>query len=169
MELRWYILQCKTNCENKVANDIKELVTEKNIADLIAEIHVPEEELKNNVNGKTRIIKKRLYPGYVLIKMIANEKTISLLCAQKNVSGFAGVSKFKPSALTEKEALEMIGQKTQSNTALYKEGDSVNIQKGPFSGFPGKIISVHKEKLVVQLSIFGRSTSVDVSPTDLLK
>lgn len=170
MELRWYILQCKTNCENKVANDLKELIAEKKIEDLISEIHVPEEEIKSNINGKARVVKKRLYPGYVLIKMIANEKTISLMCSMKNVSGFAGVSKFRPSPLTEKEALDMLGQKNLStNLSLYKEGDSVEIHKGPFSGFKGKVLSVHKEKLVVQLSIFGRNTSVDLAFADLQK
>lgn len=165
---KWYILQCKTNCENKVAADIKELIQKKALELLIHEVHVPEEEVSSQVNGKTRVNKKRIYPGYVLIKMIANSQTIGLLGNQKHVTGFAGVSKFTPSAISEKEASEMLGQKKTSQSTLgLKEGDLITIEHGPFAGFKGTISSLNKDKITVQLSIFGRSTNVDLQISDI--
>jgi transcriptional antiterminator NusG len=167
---KWYILQCKTNCENKVAADIKELIQKKSLESLIYEVHVPEEEVSAQLNGKTRTVKKRIYPGYVLIKMIANDQTIGLLGNQKNVTGFAGVSKFSPSAISDKEASEMLGQKKVSQSIVgLKEGDLVNIETGPFAGFKGTICSLGKDKITVQLSIFGRATNVDLQISDIKK
>jgi transcriptional antiterminator NusG len=167
---KWYIVQCKTNCENKVASDISELIKTKSLESLIFELHVPEEEVSSLVNGKNRTIKKRIYPGYVLIKMIANEKTIGLVGNQKHVTGFAGVSKFTPSPISEKEAQDMLGKKNSAVALVgVKPGDSVSIDNGPFAGFKGIVSDINKDKVTVQLSIFGRSTNVDLQLSDLKK
>jgi transcriptional antiterminator NusG len=167
-DFRWYIVHALSGYENRVAKSLKERAVDYKLTECFSDIIVPEETVQNNVNGKKRTVKKKLYPGYVLIKMIMNEKTWHLVKNTDKVTGFIGGTKDKPSPLSDEEASFMTNQvaegfKRPKTNFNLSEGDSVKVTEGPFASFVGVIESINeKGKIKVQVSIFGRPTPVEL-------
>ncbi len=172
---KWYVVKTMTGMENKVLKLLKERIVNLKMGESFAEVLVPEETVLTNVNGKKRRIKKKFFPGYVLIKMIMNDKTWHLVKGTDKVSGFVGGTKDKPAPISDEEAAYMLGQAqeghTKARTAVnVSEGDSVRVIEGPFKTFIGTVDAVNeKGKIRVNVSIFGRPTPVDLDFSQIEK
>lgn len=167
-DFKWYIVHVLSGFENRVLKTLKERIVNHNMTEYFAEIMVPEESVVANVNGKKRTMKKKFFPGYVLIKMIMTEKTWHLVKDTDKITGFIGGTKDKPMPISDEEALAMTasmaeGFKRTRSVANFSEGDSVKVIEGPFASFVGVVENISdKGKVKVQVSIFGRPTPVEL-------
>jgi transcriptional antiterminator NusG len=167
-DFKWYIVHVLSGFENRVLKTLKERIVNHNMTEYFAEILVPEESVVANVNGKKRTMKKKFFPGYVLIKMIMNEKTWHLVKDTDKITGFIGGTKDKPMPISDEEAASMTaslaeGFKRTRSVANFSEGDSVKVIEGPFASFVGVVENIsEKGKVKVQVSIFGRPTPVEL-------
>lgn len=167
-DFKWYIVHVLSGFENRVLKTLKERIVNHNMTEYFAEIMVPEESVVANVNGKKRTMKKKFFPGYVLIKMIMSEKTWHLVKDTDKITGFIGGTKDKPMPISDEEALAMTaslaeGFKRTRSVANFSEGDSVKVIEGPFASFVGTVETISdKGKVKVQVSIFGRPTPVEL-------
>ncbi len=167
-DFKWYIVHVLSGFENRVLKTLKERIVNHNMTEYFADILVPEENVVANVNGKKRTMKKKFFPGYVLIKMIMNEKTWHLVKDTDKITGFIGGTKDKPMPISDEEAASMTaslaeGFKKTRTVANFSEGDSVKVIEGPFASFVGVVENISdKGKVKVQVSIFGRPTPVEL-------
>ena len=174
-DFKWYVIHAMTGQENKVSKTLKERILNYKLTEYFAEIMIPEETVQTNVNGKKRNIKKKFFPGYVLIKMILNDKTWHLVKNTDKITGFIGGSKDQPSPISHEEASYMLGQakegfKSSKATINLVSGDSVRVIEGPFASFVGIVDNVSdKGKVRVNVSIFGRPTPVELDYTQVEK
>lgn len=174
-DFKWFVAHVLSGYENRVVKTLKERILNYNMAEYFSEIIVPEETVVTNVNGKKRNIKKKFFPGYVMIKMIMNEKTWHVVKDTDKITGFVGGDKSKPLPISDEEASFMLGQamdgvkKPRSSTS-YSAGDSVKVIEGPFASFVGTVEAVNANgKLKVNVSIFGRPTPVELDDTQVEK
>lgn len=167
-DFKWYIVHVLSGFENRVLKTLKERIVNHNMTEYFAEIMVPEESVVTNVNGKKRTMKKKFFPGYVLVKMIMTEKTWHLVKDTDKITGFIGGTKDKPMPISDEEAASMTaslqeGFKRTRSVANFSEGDSVKVIEGPFASFVGVVEAISdKGKVKVQVSIFGRPTPVEL-------
>jgi transcriptional antiterminator NusG len=167
-DFKWFIVHVLSGFENRVSKTLKERIINHNMTEYFAEILVPEESVVANVNGKKRSLKKKFFPGYVLIKMVMNDKTWHLVKDTDKITGFVGGTKDKPTPISDEEARAMSAQiaegfKKPRSVANFTEGDSVKVIEGPFASFVGTVEAVSdKGKVKVQVSIFGRPTPVEL-------
>jgi transcriptional antiterminator NusG len=135
---------------------------------MFSRILVPEETVVTNAGGKKRTLKKKFFPGYILIKMIINDRTWHLVKSTDKITGFVGGTTSKPAPITDAEAEGMLGQieggfKKPRSSFSFAEGDSVKVIEGPFATFVGTVEAVsEKGKVKVNVSIFGRPTPVEL-------
>lgn len=167
-DFKWYIAKTLTGQENKVQKTLRESIVNHKMMELFADIVVPEEQVVSHAGGKKRKIKKKLFPGYVLIKMVMNDITWHLVKETDKITGFVGGTPDKPAALTDEEAAYMTNQtqdgfrKTRTSVD-FSEGEQVKVIEGPFTSFVGTVEAVNeKGKLKVNVSIFGRPTPVEL-------
>lgn len=172
---KWYVAHALSGHENRVCKALRERIFNHGLEAFFADIFIPEESIVSNVKGKKRTVKKKFFPGYVLIKMIMNDKTWHLVRNTDKITGFIGPSKNEPSPITEEEAAFLTNQaaegfkRPKASTNL-SEGDNVRVIEGPFTTFIGTIESVNeKGKIRVQVSIFGRPTPVELDFTQVEK
>ena len=174
-DFKWYIAKAQTGQENKVTKSLKERIVNYKMTDLFSEILVPEETVVTTANGKKKTIKKKFFPGYVLIKMIMNDKTWHLVKSTDKITGFVGGTLDKPAPITNEEAAYMTSQmedgfKKPRTSVNFSEGESVKVIEGPFANFVGTIEAVSdKGKIKVNVSIFGRPTPVELDFTQVEK
>lgn len=172
-DFKWYVAQVLTGNENKVLKSIKERVFNLHLEDFFSQVLIPEETVVSNVRGKKRAFKKKFFPGYILIKMVLNDKTWHLVQNTDKVTGFLGSDKNNPNPISDQEAAYLTGQihdgpKKVRTTMNFVEGDSVRVIEGPFASFVGTVESVtDKGKIKVQVSIFGRPTPVELDFTQV--
>ncbi len=163
---KWYVIQVMSSHEKKVKKNLEEARDTNNMNDLIKDILVPTENVSEVKKGEQKISEKRLWPGYILINMVLNDDTWSMI---KNVNGvidFLGGD--KPLALTEKEVGEILQELEEKKKGVVQKhkisaGDRVKITDGVFVNFIGTVLEVNHEKgrVSVMVSIFGRDTRVD--------
>lgn len=174
-EFKWFIAKTMTGQENKVVMALRERVINHNATESFAEIMAPEEAVTTNVGGKKRTIKKKFFPGYVLIKMIMTEDTWHLVKDTDKITGFVGGTKDKPAPISDEEAAYMTNQakdgfKRTKSSVDFTEGESVKVIEGPFASFVGTVEAVNeKGKLKVSVSIFGRPTPVELETSQVEK
>jgi transcription termination/antitermination protein NusG len=174
-EFKWYIAKTLTGQENKIVRALKERVVNFNLSEYFAEILTPEETVVTNANGKKRTLKKKFFPGYVLIKMIMDEHTWHLVKDTDKITGFVGGTLDKPAAITNEEANYMLGQvedgvKKPRTSIAFEEGEEVKVTEGPFASFVGTVEQVNeKGKVRVSVSIFGRPTPVELDFSQIEK
>lgn len=174
-DFKWFVAHALSGHENKVCKALRERIFNHNLEDSFAKIYVPEESIVSNVKGKKRTVKKKFFPGYLLIKMIMNDKTWHLVKNTDKITGFIGADKNKPSPISEEEAAYLTNQaaegfKRPKASSNFSEGDSVRVIEGPFASFIGTIETVNeKGKIRVQVSIFGRPTPVELDLTQVEK
>lgn len=174
-QMKWYIAKTMTGQENKVVRALKERIVNFKQTEFFGDIMSPEESVVTNVNGRKRTIKKKFFPGYVLIKMIMNDKTWHLVKDTDKVTGFIGGTVDKPVPLSDEEARKMTQQaedgfKKPRTSVNFTEGESVKVIEGPFASFVGVVEAVNeKGKIKVSVSIFGRPTPVELDFTQVEK
>ena len=167
-DFKWYIAKTATGQESKVSHSLKESIINHKLADFFSRILVPEETVVSNAGGKKRTLKKKFFPGYILIKMIMNDRTWHLVKNTDKITGFVGGTTSNPAPISEAEAESMLGQleggfKKPKSSASFNEGDSVKVVEGPFATFVGTVEAVSdKGKVKVNVSIFGRPTPVEL-------
>ncbi len=174
-DFKWYIAKTLTGQENKIQRALKDRIVNFKQTEFFADILVPEETVVTNANGKKRTIKKKFFPGYILIKMVMNKKTWHLVKDTDKVTGFVGGTLDNPAAISSEEANYMLGQvedgvKKPRTSIDFTEGEEVKVIEGPFASFVGTIEAVNeKGKVRVNVSIFGRPTPVELDFTQIEK
>lgn len=164
--LNWYIINTYSGHEKKVASQIEQLVKANGLEEDIVEILVPTQEKIVAQGGKKKTVEEKIFPGYVLIKMVMNDQTWHLIKNTEGVTGFVGPSK-KPTPLNDDEvkAIQAFTEvKQASYQASFHTDQSVRVTEGPFKDFVGKITEINESKgqVTVLLSIFGRETPVQL-------
>ncbi len=160
-EARWYVVHTYSGYENKVASNLMTTVENRNLQDMILEVKVPTEIVTEIKDDKTREVERKLFPGYVFVKMIYTDETWYVVRNIRGCTGFVGPSS-KPVPLTEAEVYRM-GVETRVVEVSYKVGDTVRIIDGPLEDFIGVVdeLSVDKNYVRVTVSMFGRETAVE--------
>lgn len=162
-EAKWYVVHTYSGYENKVASNLEKTVENHSLQNLIFEIRVPTEKVTEvAANGKTKEVERKIFPGYVIVKMILTDESWYAVRNIRGCTGFVGPSS-KPIPLTDEE-VERLGVETRNVEVSYNVGDSVQITDGPLEGFIGTVeeIDVHKNHIRVMVSMFGRETPVDL-------
>ncbi len=175
MQAEWFIVHARSGFEGKVAQGIKEQAERMGVSNLFEEIIIPQEEVIEVRKGKKVQSKKKVLPGYVIVKMQMNEKTWHLIKAIPKVTGFLGNGS-KPLPVKEEEVKRILAkieesvQRSRSNV-VYEVGESVKVIDGPFESFVGTVedVDLEKERLKVAVSIFGRLTPMDLDFTQVSK
>ncbi|MDD2955282.1 MAG: transcription termination/antitermination protein NusG [Oscillospiraceae bacterium] len=161
-EAKWYVVHTYSGYENKVATDIEKVVENRKLHDLISEVRVPTETVIEIKDNKKREVERKIFPGYVLVKMILTDESWYVVRNTRGCTGFVGPSS-KPVPLTDKE-VEALGVEQKQVEVNYGLGDSVRITDGPMEGFAGivKELDVDKDRVKVVVSMFGRETPVEL-------
>lgn len=158
----WYVVYTYSGYENKVMNNLAKTVENLGLHEVILDIKVPMEETIEVKNGKKKHVQKKLYPGYVMVKMLLTDESWYVVRNTRGVTGFVGPGS-KPIPLSDAEVramgVENIPIKLDVNV-----GESITITSGPFESFIGVVeeVSVEKQKVKVLVSMFGRDTSVEL-------
>ncbi len=168
MAKKWYVVHTQTGQEEKVKAGLESMIRAKSLGDKVNNILVPTEKVSEVKEGKRRILHRKFFPGYVLIEMELDEETWYLIKSTPGVSSFIGSGK-KPLPLKESEIKVIIQQAKEKKEKpqpriLFEKNEAVRIKEGPFTNFSGVIEGVNpdKQKLKVMVSIFGRSTPVEL-------
>ena len=169
-EAKWYVAHTFSGYENKVASNIQTVVENRNLHDLIQEVSVPTEtvvEIKED--GSKKEVERKIFPGYVLVKMVMNDDTWYVVRNIRGCTGFVGPES-KPVPLTEEEVRKLGIEKITVEVA-YSAGDLVNVIDGPLEGFSGTVdsVDVTKNSVLVTISMFGRETAVEFELDQLEK
>ena len=169
MEPRWYVVHTYSGYENKVKADLEKKVKNQELEEFFFEIIVPMEEQIEIKDGKRKANLKKVFPGYVLVKMIVTEHTWYVVRNTRGVTGFVG-SGTDPIPLTDEEIRKM-GLELTEIKIDYDIDDSVQIIAGPFKDYIGVVQKINKEKnkVKVLISMFGRETPVELDVSDVQK
>jgi transcriptional antiterminator NusG len=175
MAKKWYVVHVFSGSEKKVCQNIEEQIVTKNLENLIEEVLVPTEEVVEIRRGTKVQTEKKFFPGYILIKMEMTDESWHLIKGQPKVTGFLG-SKDKPVAISNEEAKRLIDQISEGidrprSSVIYVIGEEVRFSDGPFQSFYGLVVEIDEDKsrLKVAVSIFGRSTPVDLEYSQVEK
>ncbi len=174
MERHWYAIHTYSGHENKVKTNIERRAASLGLNDKIARIVVPTEEELRMRAGKRISVRRKIFPGYVLIEMALDDATWYLVKNTTGVTGFVSSgSGNKPARLTLEEVNNILQSVEKPATPKIKwaKGDNVRVLTGPFADLTGKIedINVDKEKLRVMIELFGRDTPVELEFTQVEK
>lgn len=164
--LKWYVINAYSGHEKKVTELIRQRVDIAQLNPLITEIIVPTQNKIVVADGKKKTVEDKILPGYILIKMVLNDKTWPLVRDTQGVIGFAGIDK-KPTALNPNEVkaiMRFMKVEQPAFQASFAINDAVTVLDGPFKDFHGKIVEINenKGKVKILISIFGRETPVEL-------
>lgn len=161
-DVNWYVVHTYSGYENKVAKNLETIVENQKLHDLIFDIRVPTEKVVEVKDDKQKEVERKIFPGYVLIKMILTDDSWYVVRNIRGVTGFVGPNS-KPVPLTESE-VNALGVEKKVVEVTYAVGDSVKIVDGPLEGFIGTVeqLDVDKNQVVVKTTMFGRETPVEL-------
>ena len=173
---RWYVVQAFSGYEKKVKISIQEHIERAEMQEFFGDILVPTEEVVEMKAGQKRTSERKFFPGYVLVNMAMTDDTWHLIKGVPRVAGFIGGTENRPMPITDREADEIIQQVSDSADApkmkfTFAPGELVRIIDGPFQDFNGTVedANFEKSKLRVSVTIFGRSTPVELDFTQVEK
>jgi transcriptional antiterminator NusG len=169
MSKRWYVVHAFSGFENQVKRSLEERIRRAGMEDLFGDIMVPTEEVVEMRGGQQRKSERKFFPGYVLVSMEMTDETWHLVKDVPRVMGFIGGTGDRPAPISDKEA-DAILQRVQDGVdkprpkVLFEPGEVVRVVDGPFNDFNGVVeeVDYDKSRLKVSVSIFGRTTPVDL-------
>jgi transcriptional antiterminator NusG len=166
---RWYVVHAYSGMEKSVAKALQERIDREGLQSQFGRILVPTEEVVEVKGGKKAITERRLYSGYVLVEMEMTDEAWHLVKSTPKVTGFLGGSANRPSPLPQREVDEILqrmqeGYEKPKPKVLFEVGEMVRVKDGPFADFNGNVEEVNydKSRVRVSVTIFGRSTPVDL-------
>ncbi len=175
MAHRWYVVHAYSGSEKSVADEIRRKAEKQGLAERFQDILVPTEDVVEIKRGQKQQVERKVFPGYILVRMDLDDTTWHLVKDIPKVTGFLG-AKGKPAPITNAEAERMIKQLQDTaerprTTITFEVGETVKVTDGPFNSFAGVVESVDeaKTRLSVSVSIFGRATPVELDFTQVEK
>lgn len=168
-DVKWYVVHTYSGYENKVKANLEKIVENRNMQEHILDIVVPMEEQIEIKDGKKKATLRKVFPGYVLIKMIMSDESWYIIRNTRGVTGFVGPGS-KPVPLTDDE-VKVMGVEEFAPTVDYAVGDNVRVTSGPLENFIGIVeeINMEKKKVRVMVSMFGRETPVELELLQIQK
>ncbi len=168
---QWYVLHTYSGYENKVAQSIMKLVEYRKLQDMIVEVQIPTEQVREITDGKEKEVTRKIFPGYVLVKMVYTDEIAYLLRTIRGMTGFVGSNPNDPVPLSEKEVAALgvdLGQAVQVNISV---GDIVRIAGTAMDGFTGTVQSIDAENGIcnVLVSMFGQETPTELSLSQVIR
>jgi len=169
MSKKWYVVHAYSGFEKSVARAIQDRIRRNGMEDKFGQILVPVEEVVEMKGGQKSISERKFFPGYVLVEMEMTDDTWHLVKSTPKVTGFVGGTPTRPAPISEKE-VQAILQQVQEGVekprpkVLFEVGEAVRVKEGPFTDFHGNVedVNYEKNKLRVSVTIFGRSTPVEL-------
>ena len=168
-DMQWFVVQAFSNYEKRVQLALQESIERHGMQEFFGEILVPTEEVVEMRAGQKRTSERKFFPGYVLVQMVMNDDTWHLVKSTPRVSGFIGGKASDPTPLTDREARAILqqvqdGSDQPKHKFSFEPGELVRVIEGPFADFSGTVedVNYEKSKLRVAVSIFGRSTPVEL-------
>ncbi|HSS46546.1 MAG TPA: transcription termination/antitermination protein NusG [Burkholderiales bacterium] len=169
MTKRWFVVHAYSGFEKSVQRALTDRIQRSDMQDKFGQILVPVEEVVEMKSGQKSISERKFFPGYVLVEMEMTDETWHLVKSTPKVTGFVGGSANKPTPISEKEVQNILqqiqeGVEKPKPKVLFEIGEAVRVREGPFTDFHGNVEDVNydKSKLRVSVSIFGRSTPVEL-------
>lgn len=167
-EMKWYIVHTQTGSEEKAKAGLESRIATTALKEYIGEVVVPTEQVSEVRGGKKRITARKFFPGYIVIKMVMNKDSWYLVKSTPGITGFIGPGR-KPTPLSEEEVQAIISRTEDTETKpmpkiVFEIGEPIRIAQGPFANFNGTVMEIFPDrgKLKVSVSIFGRSTLVEL-------
>ena len=169
-EPKWYVAHTYSGYENKVKANIEKAIENREMEELILDVRVPTEMVQETKNGVTKMVQKKLFPGYVLVNMVLNDDTWYVVRNTRGVTGFVGPgSKPVPLSAEELRSLGIGGGKVEQTakpriTVDFEKGDMAIVVTGAWNGYSGVVTDVNPQKQTVtlELELFGRPTPVEL-------
>ncbi len=162
-EAKWYVAHTYSGYENKVKDSIEKTIANRHLEEDILEVRVPLTDVVEVKDGVRKTSQKKLFPGYVLVKMVMNDDTWYVVRNTRGVTGFVGPGS-KPVPLTEAE-MKSLGIRTENVTADFKEGDTIAVVAGVWKDTVGVVTRMDygKQTATINVELFGRETPVEIS------
>lgn len=167
-EMKWYVVHTQTGSEEKAKAGLESRMVTTELKSYIGEIVVPTEQVSEVRGGKKRITARKFFPGYIIIKMLMNKESWYLVKTTPGITGFIGPGR-RPTPISDDEVKAIINRTEDTETKpmpkiVFEVGESIRIAQGPFANFNGSVMEVYPDrgKLKVSVSIFGRSTLVEL-------
>lgn len=172
----WYVIHSYSGYENKVKANLETRIKSMHMEDRIFEVHIPMEDVVEIKNGKKVTVPRKVFPGYILVRMILDDDSWYAVRNTPGVTGFVGGNN-KPTPLSRREVERFLGVKEEAEQAkprfkpAWEVGESVRVVTGPFADFNGIIedINLDQSKVTVLVNIFGRDTPVELGFEDIQK
>ncbi|MDD5028540.1 MAG: transcription termination/antitermination protein NusG [Rhodoferax sp.] len=168
-DLRWYVVHAYSGMEKTVERNIIERINRSGMPSKFGRVLVPVEEVVEIKNGQKRTTERKFFPGYVLVEMVMDDDTWHLIKHTNKVTGFVGGGKMRPSPISEAEVQKIVSQMQEGtekprHKVEFVVGEYVRVKEGPFADFNGSVEEVNydKSKVRVAVTIFGRSTPVEL-------
>jgi len=168
-DMRWYVVHAYSGMEKAVERNIIERIARSGMEEKFGRILVPMEEVVEVKNGQKRTTERKFFPGYVLVEMVMDDDTWHLVKHTNKVTGFVGGAKNRPAPISEEEVLKIVSQMQEGSDkprhkVEFMVGELVRVKDGPFTDFNGSVeeVNYEKSKMRVAVTIFGRSTPVEL-------
>ena len=175
-DLRWYVVHAYSGMEKAVERNILERITRAGMQSKFGRILVPMEEVVEIKNGQKKTTERKFFPGYVLVEMVMEDDTWHLIKHTNKVTGFVGGAKNRPAPISEAEVLKIVNQMQEGtekprHKVEFVVGEYVRVKEGPFTDFNGSVedVNYEKSKVRVSVTIFGRSTPVELEFSQIEK
>jgi len=175
-DLRWYVVHAYSGMEKAVERNIIERINRAGMQSKFGRILVPMEEVVEVKNGQKKTTERKFFPGYVLVEMIMDDDSWHLVKHTNKVTGFVGGAKNRPAPISEAEVMKIVNQMQEGtekprHKVEFVVGEYVRVKEGPFTDFNGSVedVNYEKSKVRVSVTIFGRSTPVELEFSQIEK
>jgi transcriptional antiterminator NusG len=175
-DLRWYVVHAYSGMEKAVERNIIERINRSGMQSKFGRILVPMEEVVEVKNGQKKTTERKFFPGYVLVEMVMDDDSWHLVKHTNKVTGFVGGAKNRPAPISEAEVMKIVNQMQEGtekprHKIEFVVGEFVRVKDGPFTDFNGSVedVNYEKSKVRVSVTIFGRSTPVELEFSQIEK